>query len=166
MSLNKTLDRLFDEIRREARRNTDFADRLDAVLRAHASRRDGVSALEDMTPVQDAPEPEAEAKPVEASAEITAPPPKAEHKPAPKPVKPAAAGKQGFNPVGLYLRDGEEALAAKLGEEGLPDLLALVREHNLDPTGEAESLDREALAAHVLAQAKRRAERDKKLFDY
>src|SRR5262245_12904840 len=40
MSLNKTLDRLFDEIRREAKRNPDFADRLDAVLRAHVSRRD------------------------------------------------------------------------------------------------------------------------------
>src|SRR5512134_368472 len=40
MSLNKTLDRLFDEIRREAKRNPDFADRLDAVLRLHDSRRD------------------------------------------------------------------------------------------------------------------------------
>ena len=40
MSLNKTLDRLFDEIRREAKRNPDFADRLDAVLRVHDSRRD------------------------------------------------------------------------------------------------------------------------------
>ena len=40
MSLNKTLDRLFDEIRREAKRNPDFADRLDAVLRLHESRRD------------------------------------------------------------------------------------------------------------------------------
>ena len=37
MSLNKTLDRLFDEIRREAKRNPDFADRLDAVLRVHDS---------------------------------------------------------------------------------------------------------------------------------
>ena len=40
MSLNKTLDRLFDEIRREAKRNPDFANRLDAVLRLHDSRRD------------------------------------------------------------------------------------------------------------------------------
>ncbi len=40
MSLNKTLDRLFDEIRREAKRNPEFADRLDAVLRLHDSRRD------------------------------------------------------------------------------------------------------------------------------
>jgi hypothetical protein len=40
MSLNKTLDRLFDEIRREAKRNPDFADRLDAVLQRHDSRRD------------------------------------------------------------------------------------------------------------------------------
>ena len=35
MSLNKTLDRLFDEIRREAKRNPAFADRLDAVLQLH-----------------------------------------------------------------------------------------------------------------------------------
>ena len=40
MSLNRTLDRLFDEIRREAKRNPDFADRLDAVLQRHESRRD------------------------------------------------------------------------------------------------------------------------------
>ena len=40
MSLNKTLDRLFDEIRREAKRNPDFANRLDAVLQLHDSRRD------------------------------------------------------------------------------------------------------------------------------
>ncbi|HRO03119.1 MAG TPA: hypothetical protein PLS69_05900, partial [Terricaulis sp.] len=40
MSLNKTLDRLFDEIRREAKRNPAFADRLDAVLRLHESRRE------------------------------------------------------------------------------------------------------------------------------
>ncbi len=40
MSLNKTLDRLFDEIRREAKRNPDFANRMDAVLRLHDSRRD------------------------------------------------------------------------------------------------------------------------------
>jgi hypothetical protein len=40
MSLNKTLNRLFDEVRREAKRNPAFADRLDAVLRAHASVRE------------------------------------------------------------------------------------------------------------------------------
>jgi hypothetical protein len=40
MSLNKTLDRLFDEIRRVAKRNPDFANRMDAVLRLHDSRRD------------------------------------------------------------------------------------------------------------------------------
>ena len=39
MSLNKSLDRLFDEIRREAKRNPDFADRLDAVLRVHEAER-------------------------------------------------------------------------------------------------------------------------------
>jgi len=49
MSLNKTLDRLFDEIRREAKRNPDFADRLDAVLRIHESRREvGDEVLEEV----------------------------------------------------------------------------------------------------------------------
>ena len=47
MSLNKTLDRFFDEIRREARRNQAFADRLDAVMRAHVSRRDVAVEAED-----------------------------------------------------------------------------------------------------------------------
>jgi hypothetical protein len=137
MSLNRTLDRLFAEIRREARRNPDFADRMDAILRAHVSRRDVSEAL-----VEEA---AAEPKRSRGRARVRA---------------------LDFNPVGLLQREGEGALSAALAGQDRDALLALIAEHNLDPTGAAADLDSEALAAHLLAQAKRRAERDKKLFDY
>ena len=126
MSLNKSLDRLFDEIRRETRRNPEFADRLDAVMRAHTSRRDvAVGVAEEY----------------------------ADEAPA-------------LNPVGLYQREGAAALAAALAKQSLPALRALVAEHNLDPSGETGGFARDALIAHLLDQARRRAERDGKLFDY
>jgi hypothetical protein len=157
MSLNKTLDRLFAEIRREAKRNPDFANRLDAALRLHESRRNVPDAvLEDMVRVD-----EAGAKPK-------------------KPVTPASSRQvrqeaggmaavpklSPLNPVGLLKREGKAALAARLASQDLEALRALVAEHNLDPSGETAGLDHGALAAHVLAQAQRRAERDEKLFDY
>jgi hypothetical protein len=123
MSLNKTLDRLFDEIRREAKRNPEFADRLDAVLRLHDSRREVEEAV-------------------------------------------LAAVQAGLNPAGLYKREGEAALQAALASHDLEALRALVAEHNLDPSGVTPELSRDALAAHVLAQAKARAERDEKMFEY
>jgi hypothetical protein len=55
MSLNKTLDRLFDEIRREAKRNPEFADRLDAVLRLHDSRRDVADEVVEEVATQSSP---------------------------------------------------------------------------------------------------------------
>ena len=159
MSLNKTLDRLFDEIRREAKRNPEFADRLDAVLRLHDSRRDvGEEVMEEVA---------REEAPDAASASPSAP--------AQTPAKPAAKKSRTnaaqpppplLNPVGIYKRSGEEALSAALSTQELPALRALVAEHNLDPSGETEALDRDALAAHVVVQAKRRAERDEKMFDY
>jgi hypothetical protein len=42
----------------------------------------------------------------------------------------------------------------------------MVAEHNLDPSGVTPALTRDELAAHIVAQAKRRAERDEKMFDY
>jgi hypothetical protein len=156
MSLNKTLDRLFDEIRREAKRNPDFADRLDAVLRLHDSRRDvGDEVMEDVKR--------------EAPLDAASPPvaePVAPAKPAPKKVRSAQPPPPLLNPVGIYKRSGEDALSTALSTQELPALRALVAEHNLDPSGETDALDREALAAHVVAQAKRRAERDEKMFDY
>jgi hypothetical protein len=156
MSLNKTLDRLFDEIRREAKRNPDFADRLDAVLRLHDSRRDvGDDVIEDIK--REAPVDAAPSAPAPSVAPAKAAPKKARSSQPPPPL---------LNPVGIYKRSGEDALSTALATQELPALRALVAEHNLDPSGETETLDRDALAAHVVAQAKRRAERDEKMFDY
>lgn len=152
MSLNKTLDRLFDEIRREAKRNPDFADRLDAVLQRHDSRRDvPEEVLEDVV-ADEAPAVKPKAKPAKPSA------------PAAEPVAPAAA--PSINPAGLYKKEGEAALSKALASQDLGALRALVSEHNLDPSGVTPSLTRDELATHIVAQAKRRAERDDKMFDY
>jgi len=159
MSLNKTLDRLFDEVRREAKRNPDFADRLDAVLRLHESRRDVADEVIEGIAA--------------AAAEPEASPPLKSKKaapPAPKPVEPAAktgpASAPSLNPAGLYKREGEEVLRAALAEQKLGALRALVVEHNLDPGGVTSVLTRDELAEHIIDQAKRRAERDDKMFDY
>lgn len=160
MSLNKTLDRLFDEIRREAKRNPDFANRLDAVLRVHDSRRDvpdGV--IEDIA--ADAPPIEA-AKPMEEPAAPSA----AAKKKAPAAGKTPPPDGPTVNPAGLYKREGEGALVAALASQKLSALRAMVAEHNLDPSGVTPALTRDELAAHIVAQAKRRAERDEKMFDY
>ena len=153
MSLNKTLDRLFDEIRREAKRNPDFADRLDAVLRLHDSRRDVAESVSADVTGEGAPVANPTAAPTPL---VTA---------APKPVR---KGKlvPNLNPAGVYKRDGAEALAATLGVFDLGSLRALVSEHNLDPSGVTATLTRAELADHIVAQARKRAERDEKMFDY
>jgi len=170
MSLNKTLDRLFDEIRREAKRNPDFADRLDAVLRLHESRRDVPDVvLEEVARETAASSPasggsgEREARDDGGGAA-----PSVTH-----PVRDSTPVKDGgvtqapsLNPMAVLKRDGEDALVTALEGQGLPALQALVAEHNLDPSGEATELDRDALAAHELALEKRRAARDEKQFDY
>ena len=134
MSLNRTLERFFDEVRKEARRNPAFAARLDGVFRAHTSRIEpSENALEESEPV-------------------TAPA--------------SASPRADFNPVGVLMRDGEEALAAALADRDQETLIELLSEHNLDPTGEAAALDRAQLVEHILAQAQKRVERDKKLMSY
>ena len=149
MSLNKTLDRLFDEIRREAKRNPDFADRLDAVLRLHESRRDVADeVVEEVARAEPAAK---QAKPV---------------KPAPAPAAPVSLQPPTLNPAGLYKREGEDALTEELVALDQAALRALVAEHNLDPSGVAANLDAAELVAHIVAQAKKRAERDEKMFDY
>lgn len=159
MSLNKTLDRLFDEIRREAKRNPDFANRLDAVLRLHDSRRD----------VPDEVTAEIVAEEVVLAPPPASAPPSKPEVDAKKPASKPAAGRRMLellNPVGLYKREGEEALTTMLAKANTETLRALVAEHNLDPSGETDTLEDGALAAHIVAQAKRRAERDEKMFDY
>lgn len=156
MSLNKTLDRLFDEIRREAKRNPDFGNRLDAVLRLHDSRRDVPDGV--VEDVVSAPATEEIQKP--------AAPPPAPAPEAPKAKKSTAAAAPALNPAGLYKKGGEEALRTALSDQKLSALRALVTEHNLDPGGVTSVLTRDELAEHIVAQAKRRAERDDKMFDY
>jgi hypothetical protein len=173
MSLNKTLDRLFDEIRREAKRNPDFADRLDAVLRLHESRRDVADEVLEEVAKDEAPQQSSPASgggPSVArgggksanrraappqSATPTAPPQAEEQKKAPA-----------LNPAGLYKKSGEDALTKALASQDLGALRALVAEHNLDPSGVTPSLTRDELATHIVDQAKRRAARDEKMFDY
>lgn len=160
MSLNKTLDRLFDEIRREAKRNPDFAHRLDAVLRLHESRRD----LPDEVVAEIAQEPEGGGRRKRKGASSpaivpSAPQPPAEAAP---PIGPAPE----LNPMGLLKREGEDALTEALALLDSAQIKALIVEHNLDPAGETEAMDEAELAAHVVAQAKRRAARDEKMFDY
>ena len=166
MSLNKTLDRLFDEIRREAKRNPEFADRLDAVLQRHDSRRDVPDeVLEDVNSSPASGGGPSAARGGGKSANRRAAPPQSA-----TPTVPPQAGEQqeapDINPAGLYRKGGEEGLAAALASQDLSALRALVAEHNLDPSGVTPSLTRDELAAHIVSQAKRRAERDEKMFDY
>lgn len=150
MSLNKTLDRLFDEIRREAKRNPEFADRLDAVLRVHASRRDvAAELLEEVAQATDEELGASKRKHKRAAGET-----------------PAVQAASALNPAGLYKREGEEALRAALAPLDEAALRALLVEHNLDPAGETAAMNAGELSGHIIAQARRRAERDEKMFDY
>ncbi len=136
MSLNRTLARLFSEVRREAKNNPEFADRLDAVLQSHASRRD---VPEDVFTEIAKSDPDGEA--VEL--------------PAINPV--GLFQREGEDGLKAALNDNGFSEGA---------LRALIVEHNLDPGGEAGQYDRAALVAHIVAHAQARVERDKKLFDY
>jgi hypothetical protein len=147
MSLNRTLARLFDEVRREARRNPDFARKLDAIIRVHQSGLEPdeafLAALEEEAPV--------------AAASVWSAPP---------PVELAAP--VAFNPLVVFKREGADGLRAALMDDAWSDiaLQGLLRDHNLDPAGDAAVLPKPAMVEHIVAQAGRRAERDKKLFDY
>jgi hypothetical protein len=181
MSLNKTLDRLFDEIRREAKRNPDFANRLDAVLQLHDSRRDvPKGVVEDVANAGASSSPAsggsvigkandegvATAQTSNGSARVAPSVSSADSSPARGGAKKSAAQAPDINPAGLYKREGEAALSAALQGQKLTALRALVTEHNLDPSGVTSTLTRDELAAHIVDQAKRRAERDEKMFDY
>ena len=173
MSLNKTLDRLFDEIRREAKRNPEFADRLDAVLRLHDSRRDVADeVVEEVS--QSSPASGGGAERSEAEGQVAPCKPKRGNAPlSPPAAQPDSSPARGgalettsLNPAGLYKREGEDALTAALAALDDAALRVLISEHNLDPSGITDSMDDAELATHIIAQAKRRAERDEKMFDY
>jgi hypothetical protein len=133
MSLVGAIDRLARVLRQEVKRNPDFADRLEAALLSHSSRRPPPSAA--------------------AFADVEADEPEAT---------------PDINPAAIFARDGAKGLEAALAPFAhlRPALLALIAEHNLDPAGEADALDTDDLVAHILREAERRVERDKKLFDY
>lgn len=151
MSLNRTLDRFLTEIRREARRNPAFAERLDGVFRAHRSLREAseedLGTIVAQTQTQTQTETE-----TETATETEAAP------------APAALP----NPVGLLQKEGEAALRAVLDAKGVSAeaLRGLIAEHNLDPAGQAEGALKPALIDLIAASAQRRIDRDKKLFDY
>lgn len=152
MSLNKSLNRLFDEIRREAKRNPDFADRLDAIFRVHESNRDVAEEV-------------VEAARTDAENEAAAP--------SPPTVLKSSEGRAGegavapdLNPVAYFTREGADALKVALTKFTKPALEHLLSEHNLDPAGAAAGLPKPALVDHIIAQAQKRVERDRKLFDY
>jgi hypothetical protein len=170
MSLNKTLDRLFDEIRREAKRNPEFADRLDAVLRLHDSRRDVADeVVEDVASSRAAEAPEqreGEGRVAPKSKRRNAPLSQPASQPDSSPASGGALETPALNPAGLYKREGEDALTAALAALDHRALRALIAEHNLDPSGATATMDDAELATHIIAQAKRRAERDEKMFDY
>lgn len=170
MSLNKTLDRFFDEIRREAKRNPDFADRLDAVLQRHDSRRDVPEDLLDevvQEPAKSSPASGGGASAASGGGKSAGR--RAASPQSAAPTTPPQAGEHtapNLNPAGLYRKGGEAGLASALADQDLSALRALVAEHNLDPSGVTPALTRDELAAHIVSQAKRRAERDEKMFDY
>ena len=170
MSLNRTLDRFFDEIRREAKRNPDFANRLDAVLQRHDSRRDVPDDVMEDVARDETPSPQAGEVRAKRGEGETPPKRRAGPPPSAMPTAPPQAGEHkkapAINPAGLYKREGEQALRKALEGQELSALRALVAEHNLDPSGVTPALTRDELAAHIVAQAKRRAERDEKMFDY
>ena len=170
MSLNRTLDRLFDEIRREAKRNPDFANRLDAVLRLHDSQRDVpdeiVSAI---SADQSSPARGGGAERSEAEGGVKPKPPQSvAAAPDSSPVNGGArdAAAPEVNPVALFKREGEDALTEALAAIKSDALRALIVEHNLDPAGETSAMDDAERVAHIVAHAKRRAARDDKMFDY
>ncbi len=79
-----------------------------------------------------------------------------------EPVEAAPA----INPVSIFSNQGEDALRSALSAPSREALVALVAEHNLDPAGQAEDADRNGLIEQIVSQAKKRVERDSKLFDY
>ena len=157
MSLNKALGELFKVIREEAAANPEFALKLEQAMAVYKpSKRAKQAAREKIAPRPAPAKPEAAETP---EAELFDPPA--------APVKPDMVA-PALNPVAMLGKEGEEALRAEL-EEGpysAASLAALAAEHNLDPLGLADPADKQSLVDQIVAQAKKRVQRDAKLFDY
>lgn len=140
MSLLRTLNQLHRAIRKEAKRNPAFAARLEAVFAAHAQRF--------------------KTAPAETLEEFFL------HAPEAPANDVAEAAALDFNPISLFAREGELGLRGAVAGAEAGSIRALMIEHNLDPSGAALEKSGEALLDYLVAQARRRVERDKKLFAY
>jgi hypothetical protein len=146
MSLNRALTELFKVVREEAAGNPAFALKLEEALSVYRPSK----ALKQAAKARLKPMPVAPG-------------------PAPAPVEPAEQEEPaapGINPISIYTSQGEAALRTALAEPSREALAALVEEHNLDPAGEADGADRDGLIEQIVSQARKRVERDSKLFDY
>jgi hypothetical protein len=72
-----------------------------------------------------------------------------------------------FHPFIEFRKGTPEAFEAQLAKFDAKELRAIIQKHHLDP---AQSLKgkaaKKALAAHILQAARKRSERDAKLFEY
>ncbi len=156
MSLNRALAELFKVVREEAATNPGFALKLEEALSVYRPSK----ALKQAARAKVQPRPP-EAKPL-VEPVVAAQPQPVEIEPAePEPIAAPA-----INPVSIFSNQGEEALRSALAAPSREALVALVAEHNLDPAGQAEDADRDGLVEQIVTQAKKRVERDSKLFDY
>lgn len=72
----------------------------------------------------------------------------------------------GFLPLVEYRRDAA-GFEARLAKFDAKELRALIDKHHLDPANALKGKgSKKVLAAHILEAAKKRAERDAKLFEY
>lgn len=81
--------------------------------------------------------------------------------PPPEPPKPPP-----INPIAALRRDGAAGLRAALAPLSAPQLLALLAEHNLDPSGAGVSEAAPELVERLVKAAERRVARDQSLFAY
>lgn len=73
---------------------------------------------------------------------------------------------EGFHPLVEYKKD-PAAFEARLAKFDAKELRALVTQHHLDPANTLKGKGaKKVLATHILEAARKRAERDAKLFEY
>lgn len=72
-----------------------------------------------------------------------------------------------FHPLVEYRKGTPEEFEARLAAFDATELRMIIRKHHLDPANTLKGkAAKKALAAHILAAARKRAERDAKLFEY
>ena len=144
MSLNRTLERLFRAIRCEVARNPAFAGELEAALREYRPR------IGPTRPLASPPKPAPALSPAGTKPVISLP------------------AKPPLNPIAFARREGVDGLRGELlsGVYDESALRVLLEEHNLDPAGAARDEGFAELVERLTEQARRRLERDQKLFAY